>query len=445
MHKLENRWKTKIIEIAIERPVREITGLEGYTDAMLVFRYKGAVVGTARVHVIAGRIPSAAIRTEQAKTAWPVWKRLVAEKSRTRTVLPSATVVVCTRDRPDDLARCLPHLARMAKNGTQVLIVDNCPSDGRTRQLVVEYSGICYIHEPRPGLNVARNRGLRAAQGEVVAFLDDDAIPDAGWLDSLLANFADPMVAVVTGITLPLELETPAQQWFEKTNSFGRGYVRRVFETGTTSVLGSGQTGAGVNMAIRREAVSEIGFFDEALDGGTPTMSGGDQEFFSRALARGFRIVYEPAALVWHRHRRDWTELRHTLFGYGVGLFAWWTRALIIEKEITVLYWGSRWFISHILGELIRSVLKRPGYRPFDLAMAEFNGAIRGPWRYFRSRKLLVRASRKEDQPIDESSQTDHHEFEAKAERVPFTFPAPLRSSGTERMASDDPSGDPLT
>lgn len=433
MHNCENRWKTKIIEIEIDQPLREITGLEGYADALLVFRYRGGVVGTARTPVIAGRIPSAAIRTEQAKTAWPVWKRTIAEKSRSTTDLPSVTVVVCTRDRPDDLAHCLPELARLAEKGAEVLIVDNCPRDGRTMRLVEKYSGIGYIHEPKPGLNIARNRGLRAAQGEVVAFLDDDAIPDAGWLQSLLADFADPMVAVVTGITLPLELETPAQQWFEKTNSFGRGYVRRVFEAAVTSVLGSGQVGAGVNMAIRRSSITEIGFFDEALDSGTPTMSGGDQEFFSRALARGFRIVYEPAALVWHRHRRDWSDLRRTLFGYGVGLFAWWTRALIIEKEMTVLYWGSRWFVSHVLGELLRSLLKRPDHRPFDLAMAEFNGAIRGPWRYFLSRKMLNRTLRTADQMFDGSTPTSDGQVEEVSGQISVSLSAqgPSREAGT--------------
>lgn len=436
MESLESRWKSKIIEIEINRPVGEIADLEGYASALLVFRYEGAVVGTSWLPVIAGRIPAAAIRAEKAKTAWAVWTRVVAKKSRVAAPLPSATVVVCTRDRPEDLAKCLPFLARLVERGVEVLIVDNCPSDKRTEQLVKGYSGIGYIYEPHPGLNVARNRGLRAAQSEIVAFIDDDAIPDAGWLDALRRNFVDPMVAVVTGITLPIELETPAQQWFEKTNSFGRGYVRRIFEASLTSVLGSGQAGAGVNMAIRREAVAEIGLFDEALDGGTLTMSGGDQEFFYRAMARGYRIVYEPAALVWHRHRRTWAELQHTLFGYGVGLFAWWTRALIVEKETTVLYWGSRWFIGHVLAELLRSMLRRPGHRPFDLALAEFNGALRGPWRYFRSLQLLKKMTRVENRAVSGSDRT-LQSLEASPEKELRTLAAALSSGEPETSSMD--------
>ena len=70
-------------------------------------------------------------------------------------------------------------------------------------------------------------------------------------------------------------------------------------------------------MAFRRTGFERFGLFDEALDAGTPARSGGDTEMFSRVLAAGLRIVYEPAALCWHRHRRTWPELCDTLYGYG--------------------------------------------------------------------------------------------------------------------------------
>ena len=65
-------------------------------------------------------------------------------------------------------------------------------------------------------------------------------------------------------------------------------------------------------------STEEVGLFDEALDAGTPTRAGGDNDIFYRLLAAGHRIVYDPAALSWHRHRREWPELRRTVFGYGV-------------------------------------------------------------------------------------------------------------------------------
>jgi GT2 family glycosyltransferase len=142
-------------------------------------------------------------------------------------------------------------------------------------------------------------------------------------------------------------------------------------------------------MAIRRSALEEIGLFDEALDGGTPSLSGGDQEFFYRTLARGYRIVYEPAALVWHRHRRDWRTLRRTIYGYGVGVFAWWTRAFLVEGELSLLKGAPSWFWQWHLRNLIRSLLRRPDHIPLDLALAEFLGALMGPISYLRAKRWL--------------------------------------------------------
>jgi glycosyltransferase involved in cell wall biosynthesis len=335
--------------------------------------------------------------------------------------LPSASIVVCTRDRPDELARCLPGLRQYASDDHEVIIVDNCPSDNRTEQLLVSYPEFRYVREPRAGLDVARNCGLRVARGEIVAFTDDDAQVDPGWLQALLRNMDDPMVAVVTGLTLPLELETEAQQCFEGTNGFSRGFVRREFDIGNHNPLASGQVGAGVNMAIRRSAIEEVGWFDEALDGGTLTRSGGDQEFFYRVLCRGYRIVYEPRALVWHQHRREWDALRRTVYGYGVGVFAWWTRALLVEREWAVLKWGPAWFWQYHTRNLVEALFRRPDHVPLDLAWAEFRGAIAGPGSYLRARRQAAQASKTagDQEPVLETSEAAALAPEARSELTP--------------------------
>jgi GT2 family glycosyltransferase len=383
--------------VDLENLNEDLEGLQDYQQVLVFFQLRGAVVGQTRVPVVGGKAIANTLRQRLAPIAWPVWLRWIEAQQLPPETLPGASVIVCTRDRTSDLAQLIPHLSQLAARGYQIIVVDNCPSNESTFRLVMEYPEIKYVLEPRPGLDTARNRGLKEADGDIIAFIDDDAIPGDDWPGALLRNFSDPMVAVVTGLTLPMELETQAQQWFEKTNSFGRGFERRSFEAQTMSVLGTGQVGAGVNMAIRRSALAEIGLFDEALDGGTPTLSGGDQEFFYRTLAHGFRIIYDPAAYVWHRHRRDWEVLRRTIYGYGVGLYAWWARALLFEGEWTVLFWGSRWFFGQQVKNLIRALLRRPGHVPLDLAWAEFSGALVGPLRYLQSHHRL----RKQSQPFD--------------------------------------------
>jgi len=381
--------RAAVCEVQIEQIDQGIGNLHGYQRALVVFRRRGSVVGQSWVAVTDGVIAPATLRAHVPATAWTVWVQMMSQQLF-EAARHSATVVVCTRDRTEELAHCLPGLQRLAAQGYEVLVVDNAPSDDGTARLLRSYPTIRYLLEPRPGLDSARNLGLRAATGEIVAFTDDDAQIDPGWLTALLRNFDDPMVAVVTGITMPLELETDAQVWFEQTNGFGRGFERMQFDSTNKNPLAAGTVGAGVNMAIRRGlALNHIGLFDEALDCGTPSLTGGDQEFFFRTLDRGYRIVYEPAALVWHKHRREWESLRRTVYSYGAGVFAWWTRALLVEAEWTLLKNGPRWFWQHHVRQFIRAWLRRPGHVPYDLALAELQGALSGPARYLQARRWL--------------------------------------------------------
>jgi GT2 family glycosyltransferase len=140
-------------------------------------------------------------------------------------------------------------------------------------------------------------------------------------------------------------------------------------------------------MALRRSVLDLIGPFDEVLDAGTPTLSGGDTELFYRIIANGFQIVYEPAALSWHRHRRTWEELRHVLYGYGVGTYAYWTGKLVQDKEWSVIFMAGNWFWKHQLPALLKSILHFPNSTPVDLLVNELRGCLSGPRAYYLSRR----------------------------------------------------------
>jgi GT2 family glycosyltransferase len=358
--------------------------------ALVVFRYQGSVVGQRELPVRRGVVAASTLRACLPEMAAAIWERAMRDPGTPSLI--RATVVVCTRDRTDDLARCLKSLSPVLAAGHEVLIIDSCPSNSKTEWLVASYPGVRYVREPRPGAGIARNRGLIEASCEIIAFTDDDARVEPDWLDRLLANFDDPVTAMVTGLTMPVELQTESQVWFERTNGFHRGFRRRTFALDELDPLLAGLTGASVNMAIRKSVLADTGLFDEALGPGTICHSGEDHELYYRVLARGHRITYDPSALVWHRHRREWASLRKTIYGYGVGVFAWWTRAFTVEREWGVLMLAVRYFLGHHVRELVGALSRKPGHVPLDLAWAEFIGALAGPFAYFRSRSRIPQA-----------------------------------------------------
>ncbi len=272
-----------------------------------------------------------------------------------------------------------------------MLVVDNSPSTDRTKAVVDAFPGVRYVLEPRKGLNHARNCAMANAGGEIVSFIDDDATPDVGWLRGLLRNYDSPNVMAVNGLTMPLELETDAQERFELYSSFSRGFERKTFHCIGHHPLAVGRVGAGTNMSLRRSVVETVGGFDNALDAGTPTQSGGEAEMFSRILAAGYRIVYEPAALNWHRHRRSDADLTKAIHGYGVGTYSYLIRALLWNREIAVFWLAFEWFRHEQARNIARAILRRPHAPRLGLVMSELAGCLAAPWAYWKATSRLKR------------------------------------------------------
>ena len=147
-----------------------------------------------------------------------------AEREGSQTVPDDlvVSVVICTRDRPGELARCLASLPAQTPVPDQVVVVDNASSDGRTHEVVVKAEAI-YVREERSGLDFARNAGVRAASGHILVYTDDDVRLHPRWLERMVNAFNDDRIMAVTGMVLPAELETEAQMFFEERWPFGRG------------------------------------------------------------------------------------------------------------------------------------------------------------------------------------------------------------------------------
>ena len=386
---------TAVLDLELTDLPLEINGLDSYTSAFILLRYKKKPVGKTVIPVIKGRINMYEFREHffgsvsgELYTRWMHELFGYEESKIIDFIPPKATVAVCTRDRPNDLKRCLDALMLLPDIGQEFLVIDNCPATDTTKQLLKFYPRVRYVREEQPGLNIARNRALTEASHEIVAFTDDDTVPDSNWLNALLKNFAHPLVQCVTGMTMPLELETPAQEAFEKYSPFSKGFKKVVYK-GFSNPLSVGHIGAGANMALRKNVLRSVGSFDIALDAGTKTKSGGDHEFFIRLLLAGYYIIYEPEALSWHRHRRSWKETTDAIKGYGTGVYAYLTRMLLVEKEIGVLKLSYSWFINHQLPDLIRSIFKTAGSKSFRLVFAELKGCIMGPWAYVFTNKKI--------------------------------------------------------
>jgi glycosyltransferase involved in cell wall biosynthesis len=252
----------------------------------------------------------------------------------------SVSVIICTRDRTQSLERCLRSLFDCSLHAAEVVVVDNCPSSETTRRLIEQYPQVRYVLEPMPGLDFARNTGIRCSRGQIVAFVDDDVTVHRDWVARLAACFSDSKVMAVTGLVLAAELETEAQWLFEQHWGFNRGYCVLTYDSQYFAKLKpwgvpTWNLGAGANMAFRREVFDQVGYFDVRLDVGSAGCSG-DSELWYRLLASDLICRYEPKAVVFHCHRREMTILKKQIYYYMRGH----TTALLIQFA-KHRHWGN--------------------------------------------------------------------------------------------------------
>ncbi len=316
-------------------------------------------------------------------------ERIAAEERTKQAPVLSASVVICTRDRPGELQRCLSSLPGQTYPPREVIVVDNASRDQRTRE-VAQAAGAIYLREDRPGLDMARNKGARRATSDIVAYMDDDVMLHRRWLECLVGAFDHPKVMAATGLVLPGELATEAQRHFETFWGFGRGYHRQDFDATSFAAHRNGvfpawNLGAGASMAFRRELFDRIGFFDERLDIGQAGCSG-DSEFWYRLLAKGYCCRYEPSSVAFHFHRRTVEGLSSQIFYYMRGHAA----ALLVQHERTgiaanlteAFYRKPRWYGGRLWARL------RGAKSPKDRFLKEeILGYLAGLLFYYRNRR----------------------------------------------------------
>lgn len=311
---------------------------------------------------------------------------------------PFVSVILCTRDRPALLDRVLRALLAQEYAHYEVIVIDNAPRTSATadviRQRFANMPRLRYVLERRPGLSTARNRGIMEARGSILAFTDDDTVPTPTWLAALVAAFRGAEnVTCVTGLAFPLAMDTHAQYWFEEFGGFNKGYTRQVFSLATRHEqpplfpYTAGRFGTGANMAFTATFLRSMGGFDASLGVGTESGGGEDLDAFFRVIAAGCTLVYEPDALLYHEHRRDYDALRNQIANAGRGLVAYLLKTIDDDRSrVFDILRRVPYGLYFVLSPTSSKNHHRSHTYPRELALLELRGMARGPVAYLRAR-----------------------------------------------------------
>ncbi len=399
-------------KVELSQPLRPLNDITQYSGARIFISWQNQVIGHVDVDnerqiVTVEQLQSLVIAEfgggETAVSSWSDLLQHIAHSYPKRNPLPadvSVSIVIATFDRPDDLRACLQGLQALeSPRPIEIVIVDNHPASGLTKPLITEFPDIVWVEEPRQGLAYARNAGFVASTGDITIATDDDVRLPSDWLERLLAPFADPEVMIVTGNTLPIELETESQRLYEAYGGLGKGYERidadqTWFDGFRTQGVPTWRLGATANAAFRSTIFHhpEIGLMDEALGPGMPSGVGEDTYLFYKTLRAGYKLVYEPASHVWHRHRREMVSLRRQLYGYSKGHIAYHLTTFLRDRDwralLHIFVLMPPWQVLRILRLLLATIRGTAEYS-LSLLLLGVWGSFLGPWVLWQSRRRV--------------------------------------------------------
>jgi GT2 family glycosyltransferase len=377
----------KVIHVSLEHPLAPIHVEARYGHVLLVVLLGGTVIGELLLPAQDVASPERQRQIIGVKLGERLWRERL--RSRFAALGPESieerndglevSVVVCTGDPAVELASLLQAVSALDSTPGEVIVVERDPPDSHVSLLCSRY-GALHLREPSGTLARARNRGIGAARGELIALVDGVSV-EPSWLDGLEAAFADPLVMAVTGYTGPSELETPAQCLAALRADLGEVGERRVYDAFTTARprLDGG------NCIIRRAALAEVGPFAEFLGQGTQARGGLDEQFCARLLAAGYRVIFDPSRIAWRRPPRTDRRLAEVLFDRAAGAHAQAAERLFLGRDPNALSAPASWWRS-VLGRELRRVITSDErrLRP-ELLATEVMGAFAGPLLLARS------------------------------------------------------------
>jgi GT2 family glycosyltransferase len=253
---------------------------------------------------------------------------------------PKVSIVVASYNSQRTLRACLDSLLGLNYPDYQIILVDD-GSEDTTPQIALQYPKVLYIRHPsNRGLSTARNSGIAAATGEIVAFMDADCRADEDWLYYLVADLLDSEFVGMGGPNL-LPPEDSAVAAAVMASPGGPAHVMLTDR--------QAEHIPGCNMAFFRQALTEIGGFDPIFH-----LAGDDVDLCWRLQQGGCRIGFSPSAFVWHYRRSTLVDYLKQQHGYGLA------EAMLVRRhpEYFNSFGGSIWrgriYASSQLGVLLR-------------------------------------------------------------------------------------------
>lgn len=223
------------------------------------------------------------------------------------------SVLIATRNRPDDLVPCLKSVLAMEHGDFEVVVLDqstSAVSEEAVREALGAPEHLRYIRSDSKGKSAALNLLFEAACGELWAFTDDDCQVPSDWLTRIEHAFTvSPEAGIVFGQVTPGTSNTEGEHKYTPAFYFKD---RRFLKTGEIA-------GMGANMAIRREVAAKVGCFDTQVGPGTPIPAAEEGDWVYRAQLSGVPILLDPEVKLIHLSWRDWDEWNRVLYGYGMG------------------------------------------------------------------------------------------------------------------------------
>jgi GT2 family glycosyltransferase len=280
------------------------------------------------------------------------------------------TVAVAACDRPGPVARCLDAIVRGATLPAQLIVVDQSRDgavEAEVRAIVIPGVEVQYVRQQRLGLSASRNAALAAATQPVIAFTDDDCVPDRGWVAAVSAALALPAPpAAVAGRVLPLgEPSAGTYVVSPRSDDHPTDYRQGAIPWAV---------GTGGNFAGSRAWFERLGGFDERLGAGSQGRAAEDADLIYRLLRAGGVVRYDPGAVVYHERQTEAQRLRSRwTYGFGIAAAcALWAR----RGDFGALRLLGTWMAKQV-ALLAGALVRRDGFLARQRTLS-LRGGIRG-------------------------------------------------------------------